>query len=223
VQGGVARSQSLVLDLVDSRHTPARCDDGSIMTRAWLGFAVAALFFAACAPRDASEVEAPPKAQRATRSTTSAKPTAQAGLWLEVEGRVKKVATVAKDGEIVMSVPELRYSAPSIRRLGARLEARELIIEGEPDISLRIDEEGYIRTVPETFVENGTLRVVGSELIAGERRFRLDDAGAVSPPILEAANLWLRGADELSAEQKWLLVVAELSFVRGGEVMFFVL
>jgi hypothetical protein len=77
--------------------------------------------------------------------------------------------------------------------------------------------------VPDGLFGKDTLRVVGSELVSGDQRFRLDDGGAVSPPILEAANFWLRGADGLSAEQKWLVVVAELTFVRGGEVIFFVL
>lgn len=181
-------------------------------------FAVAfALVLAACAPRDAPPSRDVPAGSVSAASTSSSRTASQPGLWLEVEGRVRKITTVRPDGEIVMTVPDLRMSAPTFRRTGGRLEARRLVVDGEPDLSFSIDDDGHVRSQPDGMFAGDTPRVVGAELVIGERRYRLADDGSISPPIFEAANLRLRGADGLSAEQKWLLVAAELAVARGGE------
>jgi hypothetical protein len=153
--------------------------------------------------------------EQASSIASDARPP-RAAVWLEVEGRVRKVATIQDDGALEITVPDLRTSVPRFRRVQGQLQPRAITVDEITAFTLRIDEQGFLRSEPEGLLGDAPIRVVGAELSVGERTYRLASDGSVAPPILEAANLRLRGVDTLSAEQKWLLVAAELAALRGG-------
>ncbi len=170
----------------------------------------------ACGSAEPASPRAPAdRAEQASSTATAARP-ARAAVWLEVEGRVRKVATIQDDGALEITVPDLRTSVPRFRRVPGQLEPRAITVDEITAFTLRIDEQGFLRSEPAGLLGDAPIRVVGAELSVGERTYRLASDGAVDPPILEAANLRLRGVDTLSAEQKWLLVTAELAALRGG-------
>ncbi len=175
-----------------------------------------ALLLTACGSASPAPSGAPSAASTQASSTTNEPRSPRAAVWLEVEGRVRKVATVQEDGALELTVPDLRTSVPRFRRAQGQLEPRAITVDEVTAFTLRIDEQGFVRSEPKGLLGDAPVRVVGAELSVGERTYQLASDGAVTPPIFEAANLRLRGVDALSAEQKWLLVAAELAALRGG-------